>query len=253
MARGETYEEFVEKFERAKAKTTDDCITPKAVYDGVLSYVRDRYKIGDAPIVRPFYPGGDYEAYDYPAGCVVVDNPPFSILKKIVRFYQARGIRFFIFCDSRFSLRYLDVPGVSIVSCHAEIEYDNGAVVNTSFCTNLSPDVAIDIDPSMRLYLHPPAMSPKKARQKTDYHIFKSIDIANVAKCGEKISIPASAVSRIRIRLYGPCVAIRRDYAQILRAVKPIKKKQNVDDIFIPPPLPRRGKSRIWMHNWRIA
>lgn len=233
MARGESYEEFLEKFERAKAKTTDDCITPKAVYDGVLSYVRDRYKIGDAPIVRPFYPGGDYETYDYPDGCVVVDNPPFSILKKIVRFYQARGIRFFLFCDSRFSLGYLDVPGVSIVDCCAKIEYCNGAVVSTSFCTNLSPDVGIDIDPSMRGYLSLQVIPPKKSRKKTDFHIFKSIDIANVSKCGEKISIPASAVSRIRIGLYGPCVAIRRDYAQILRSVI---TKRDGDDIFIQPP-----------------
>lgn len=233
MVQGETYEEFVAKFERMKAKTTDECITPKAVYDGVLSYVRDRYKIGDAPIVRPFYPGGDYEAYDYPDGCVVVDNPPFSILKKIVRFYHDRGIRFFMFCDTRYSLSFLDVPGVSIVACHANIEYYNGAVVNTSFCTNLSPDVAIDIDPSMSWHLRLPVIPPKKSRQKTDFHIFKSIDIDNVAKCGEKISIPASAVSRIRIGLYGPCVAIRRDYAQILHSVK---SKRDVDDIFIPPP-----------------
>lgn len=232
MAQGETYEEFVAKFERAKAKTTDDCITPKAVYDGVLSYVRDRYKIGDAPIVRPFYPCGDYEAYDYPAGCVVVDNPPFSILKQIVRFYQTRGIRFFLFCDSRFSLTYLDVPGVSIVSCHSVFEYDNGAVVNTSFCTNLSPDVAIDIDPSMRGYFRLPVIPPKKQRQKTDFHIFKSVDITSVAKGIEKISIPASAVRRIKINLFGPCVAIRRDYAQILRSVN---TKRDVDDIFIPP------------------
>ena len=75
------YDGFVEKFK--PKKTTDDCYTPPAVYDAVLQYVREKYNIDDdVPIVRPFYPGGDYENYDYPEGCVVVDNPPFSIFAK---------------------------------------------------------------------------------------------------------------------------------------------------------------------------
>lgn len=83
------YAAFVEKF-RPK-KTTDDCYTPPAVYEAVLAWVRRRYGIAeDAPIVRPFWPGGDYERHEYPAGCVVVDNPPFSLTAKIVRFFAAR-------------------------------------------------------------------------------------------------------------------------------------------------------------------
>ena len=75
------YGGFVEKFK--PKKTTDDCYTPPAVYDAVLQYVRETYHIADdVPIVRPFYPGGDYENYDYPEGCMVVDNPPFSIFAK---------------------------------------------------------------------------------------------------------------------------------------------------------------------------
>lgn len=46
------------------------------------------------PIVHPFRPGADYGRAEYPDGCVVVDNPPFSILAKIIRFYQAHGVRF---------------------------------------------------------------------------------------------------------------------------------------------------------------
>ena len=90
------YDGFVEKFK--PKKTTDDCYTPPEVYDVVLKHVREAYNIADdVPIVRPFYPGGDYEHYDYPEGCVVVDNPPFSIFANILDFYQARGIRFFLF------------------------------------------------------------------------------------------------------------------------------------------------------------
>ena len=48
-------------------------------------------------VVRPFYPGGDYESLVYPDNCVVIDNPPFSIVSQIVRFYLKRGIKFFLF------------------------------------------------------------------------------------------------------------------------------------------------------------
>lgn len=54
-----------------------------------------RYNIDPENVIRPFWPGGDYEKDEYPPGCVVVDNPPFSILKNICEFYLERGILFF--------------------------------------------------------------------------------------------------------------------------------------------------------------
>ena len=99
MPKSQSYEEFVDKFK--PKKTTDDCYTPPEVYDAVLAWVRAEYDIADdVPIVRPFWPGADYERAAYPDGCVVVDNPPFSILAKIIRFYQAHGVRFFLFAPS---------------------------------------------------------------------------------------------------------------------------------------------------------
>ena len=89
------YEGFVEKFN--PKKTTDDCYTPPAVYDYVLQYVADHCDIDGMTVVRPFYPGGDYESLVYPDNCVVIDNPPFSIVSQIVRFYLKRGIKFFLF------------------------------------------------------------------------------------------------------------------------------------------------------------
>ncbi len=78
MEKSKTYDEFVEKF---KPKlTTDDCYTPKKVYDAVLEWVIKEYKIDKNKVVRPFYPGGDFENFDYSNGAVVVDNPPFSIM-----------------------------------------------------------------------------------------------------------------------------------------------------------------------------
>ena len=43
MAKGETYDQFVDKF---KPKlTTDDCYTPAAVYDAVAGWVAKEYKL----------------------------------------------------------------------------------------------------------------------------------------------------------------------------------------------------------------
>lgn len=89
------YAGFVEKFK--PKKTTDDCYTPPAVYEAVKAWACQKYSIDPARTVRPFWPGGDYEHFDYPDGAVVLDNPPFSCLAKIVRFYQARQIHYFLF------------------------------------------------------------------------------------------------------------------------------------------------------------
>ncbi len=51
--------------------------TPEIVYDTIKNWAISHYKLGDAQILRPFYPGGDYEHETYPDGCVVIDNPPF--------------------------------------------------------------------------------------------------------------------------------------------------------------------------------
>ena len=98
MARGETYEEFTAKFE--PKRTTDDCYTPPEVYDCVLRWAHREYGFDLAKVARPFYPGGDYEREDYPEGCTVVDNPPFSILSRIVKHYQERGVCFFLFAPT---------------------------------------------------------------------------------------------------------------------------------------------------------
>ena len=107
---------FVEKFQ--PKKTTDDCYTPGPVYDAVLAWAAREYGIG-GQVVRPFYPNGNYEAFDYPEGCVVVDNPPFSILAQIVRFYQERGIRFFLFAPGLTTFTALRTEGVCAVCADA--------------------------------------------------------------------------------------------------------------------------------------
>lgn len=95
--KSKTYEEFVEKFK--PKKTTDDCYTPPAVYEAVKDWVVKEYSLEGKEIARPFYPGGDYENYDYSADCVVIDNPPFSILSKIFKWYIEKKYKVLFICS----------------------------------------------------------------------------------------------------------------------------------------------------------
>lgn len=136
MAKGETYEEFVDKYKQKK--TTDDCYTPDVVYDAVRDWAVSEYGINAADIVRPFYPGGDYQAQDY-NGKVVLDNPPFSILAEIVDFYLDHDIPFFIFAPALTLFTYGNriERGLCLVACYVTITYENGAKIKTSFLTNM--------------------------------------------------------------------------------------------------------------------
>lgn len=130
----EEYQEFLQKFEAKK--TTDDCYTPENVYEVIKNWAVEKYGLHGRTIVRPFYPGGDFENEKYPNGCVVIDNPPFSILAKIKKFYTSNGIDFFMFCQSLTMLSGND-DGVNYVCADAQITYENGAQISTGFVTNL--------------------------------------------------------------------------------------------------------------------
>ena len=130
----EDYEGFVEKFK--PKKTTDDCYTPPLVYDAVADWAAKEYLIDKRLFIRPFYPGGDYEHYDYSNG-IVVDNPPFSILSQIIKFYIEHNVKFLLFAPTLTCCRYGDY--CTVLPIGADIEYENGAVICTSFVTNLEP------------------------------------------------------------------------------------------------------------------
>nr|DAH20886.1 MAG TPA: DNA N-6-adenine-methyltransferase [Caudoviricetes sp.] len=134
----EEYEAFVRKFE--PKKTTDDCYTPPEIYEVIRDWACKEYGIDPGKIVRPFYPGGDYEAAEYPDGCCVLDNPPFSILSQICAFYLARNTQFFLFAPSltAFGGR-ANVMRLCHIVCDANITYANGVVVRTAFVANLEP------------------------------------------------------------------------------------------------------------------
>lgn len=144
--KSEEYKSFLDKFK--PKHTTDDCYTPPNIYDAVCEWVEQEYGVDRANFVRPFYPGGDYERYKYPENCIVVDNPPFSILSKIVRFYNDKNIRFFLFAPGLVTLSSAKVQCCAIC-VGADIVYENGADINTSFVTNLE---ACAIRSAPRLY-----------------------------------------------------------------------------------------------------
>ena len=135
MPKSNTYEEFVDKFK--PKKTTDDCYTPGVIYEAVKDWAIKEMDWGDRTIVRPFWPGGDFENFDYPADCVVIDNPPFSIMSKIVRFYEERNIDYFLFAPhlTCFSIQ----AAHSHICVGVSVTYDNGAKVNTSFVASKGP------------------------------------------------------------------------------------------------------------------
>ena len=138
------YAAFVEKFK--PKKTTDDCYTPENIYDVVADWVAEEYGADRGAFVRPFWPGADYRTYEYPTGCVVVDNPPFSLLSAIVDDYLAAGVRFFLFAPALTSL----LGGrCCTVAVNAAITYANGADVPTAFVTNLDQEHALVTAPEL--------------------------------------------------------------------------------------------------------
>ena len=158
----EDYDAFTDKF--VAKKTTDDCYTPEPVYRAVLDFVGTLTPLDGRPIVRPFFPGGDFVTYEYPKDCVVVDNPPFSILSKIIRFYSAHSVPFFLFGPA---LTLFTAPDCDLtyIIADADIIYDNGAVVRTGFITNLPSDIRIWCCPQLKQAIMKAQETPSKAKK----------------------------------------------------------------------------------------
>ena len=154
-AAAQQYAEFLGKFEAKK--TTDDCFTPPEVFAAVHGWVNETYGLQGRRIVRPFHPGGDFVVFDYRPGDVVLDNPPFSILTKIRRFYDARGIDYFLFAPD---LTLLGTRAQTMLVVGETIQYANGAQVATSFITSLQPGVRVRTAPTLAKALRD--VRPKK-------------------------------------------------------------------------------------------
>lgn len=175
------YDAFLDKFQ--VKKTTDDCYTPKEVMDVVINYVNEKYPLDNKKIIRPFYPDGDFESIEYTEDMVVIDNPPFSIITKICRYYLERNVKFFLFCP------HITAFGADIDCTHiiasADITYENGANMRTSFVSNLFGDLKIigDADLHQRLKKVQAKNKPNLPKYEYPDHI---ITVSKVAYCVEK-------------------------------------------------------------------
>ena len=188
----EEYKEFVDKFK--PKKTTDDCYTPQEVFDVVLSWVVHEYGVDPNKIIRPFYPGGDYERAEYLDGYTVVDNPPFSIFKKICDFYEERHIPFFLFSPHITGLNGKH-NNSCFISTGVNIIYENGANVSTSFRTNLDP-MLVRTAPDLNALLKNVCKKLKKTKTLPKYkypqELFTASIGAQLSRSGVDYRIPRS-------------------------------------------------------------
>ena len=198
----EEYQAFVEKFE--PKRTTDDCYTPDLIYDAIAQYVVDYYHVDRERFLRPFYPGGDYEHEDYPKDCIVVDNPPFSILSEIERFYNERGIKFFLFAPSVTALSRAIYEAGTAICATTKIVYENGATVLTNFHTNLDdPDIVARTDPELYQIieeasekLRAETTTPQRKYEYPD-NVVTAAMLDKLAKYGQKLEIRRNQCIRI--------------------------------------------------------
>ena len=212
MAKNETYEEFVEKFK--PKKTTDDCYTPPKVYEAIAEWVANEYGLDREKFVRPFYPGGDYEAFDYANGAIVVDNPPFSICAKIVDFYTSRNIPFFLFAPNLTLFSLLRDRACTALVVDASVVYDNGANVKTSFLTNLEPcNLRARTVPSLYRVI-------KKTMEETRKETVRQLP---------KYELPSHVVQAARLNAYvkhGIEIKIPRDESVFIPALEQMREKK---------------------------
>lgn len=140
---GHYNDNFLTKFE--PKKTTDECYTPSGVYEAIIDWIEKTDNSGilkTHEIIRPFYPGGNYETEDY-TGKVVIDNPPFSIITKITRFYEERKIPYFLFAPALSLFNIAKGEAHNYIITNATVIYKNGAKVDTSFVSNIFEEKVI--------------------------------------------------------------------------------------------------------------
>ena len=246
------YESFVAKFAEGNAKTTDDCYTPKDVYEAVVEYVSTITDMSGKVILRPFYPGGDYINAEYPENGIVIDNPPFSMFTKICKWYTAAGIPFFLFG-----------PGLTITSickfCTAVVIYEsvtfeNGASVRLNFASNLYGETMITTAPTLgRMIAACPSQKPKKPLPSFEYprEVLSVSDMQTIARNGIEFSVSRDECRIIRDLdchpkkggLFGDHLLISSAKAREKEAAK--SKSQTREKTVTPIPLSEREKKIV--------
>lgn len=190
-------EEKSKKVIRDLKKSTDEHFTPPKVYKVVRDYVCDKYGFDVSSCVRPFWPDTDYKAYYYPNNCLVLDNPPFSILSEIVKYYNKRNINYFLFAPHLTLFACINANNIVTGSV---ISYDKGKNVKTSFVTNLGKS-KIEGDPKLAKLVADAANDVPKAKTlpKYDYpvEVVTSAILGKYVKKGLSFKFDSNEICRV--------------------------------------------------------
>lgn len=171
-------------------KKNDEYYTPEKIYKAVSDYVSTKYNVDAKRFIRPFFPGGDYEKYDYTSDCIVVDNPPFSILNSIVNFYNDRDIKYFLFVPSStlINATYLRNFECCVLFTGNNIKYENGESIRTSFITNLE-EPKIKTEPKLYQLIEEVSGIQKLDKKEYPENLLYAPCFHNLAENGEELCI----------------------------------------------------------------
>lgn len=235
-----TYDEWLAKFDdNNKPKTSDDTFTPPAIYEIVKNYAIKKYGLEGRRVVRPFYPGGDYQNFNYKEGDVVIDNPPFSILKKIKSFYVKNKIDFFLFAPGLMMFNKSDREmNINYIMVGETVKFENGAKVPVGFATNLG-DNLIETAPELAKAIRN-AQNTKKVKPSRIYppNVITSARINAIARKGVALKINGDVKYIAKMdamksygmgTLFGGGLLLKNKEAKkIIEAEKTIKEKPTI-------------------------
>lgn len=223
------------------------------MYQAVKNWVCEAYEIEEERIIRPFWPGEDYQKRTYSPDCVVLDNPPFSILSSICGFYQEHGVQFFLFAPSLTLLSASTVcMDLNHLVCDASIVYENGARVKTSFVTNLGDgQTVMQSAPELSRRINQASKEGKKSKSLPKYqypsHVITVATLQRYAKYGLDFSIgkkdcvlirQLEAQKEYKKAIYGNGLLVSSQKAKERekadrRTKKGIEEKEEKDDFIV--------------------
>lgn len=223
------YEGYVAKFRTQDLpKTTDETYTPEDVYDCVVDYVGTLFPLEGKVVERPFYPGGDYRNYPYQPNGVVIDNPPFSILRQIVAYYLEIGHPFFLFAPEVVSAVYA-CNGCTVFFMDHDIVFDNGARINVAFVGNLTPQWGVVCASSLsRATETAPSQQPPPPKLKSyaiPPNMFHFSELSSLASLEEDTVFPAAEVCPTKAKHEGRTVGFGHKFLLSDNAAKLAKAK----------------------------
>ena len=225
------YQAFVDKFK--PKKTTDDCYTPENIYKVVLDWVVKEYGIDPDNVKRPFWPGANYLEDEYPDGCCVVDNPPFSILSQICKTYMSAGIKFFLFAP--YLTNFSGSQRLTHIVTTATITYENGAEVSTAFLTNLDERfeirTAVDLQKAIKAANQENLAKIRKVQPKYSYpmELLTATDVGYMSTHGVEFNVPFGETFFVRTldaqkehgkAIYGGGFLLSEEYTEIRAAAE---------------------------------